>query len=95
MLAVPGLVYLILYWTFLAVGLFALVDAARHRTDAFAAVSTQSKKFWLILLGGGLAAQVVFPALSGTLGTLGLTGIVAALVYIVGVRPKLIEITRR
>ncbi len=93
-LSVPALVYLVLYWACLGAGVWALIDAAVRRTDAYPAASTQSKQFWLILLGAGLAAQILFPALSGLLGMLGLAGIIAAIVYLVGVRPKLIAVTR-
>jgi hypothetical protein len=93
-LTVPYYVYLAIYWICLLGGAWALIDAARRRKDAYAAVTNQTKQFWLLVLGGGLIAQIIFPALSGLLGILGLAGIVAAIVYLVGVRPKLIEITR-
>ena len=50
---------------------------------------------WLGILGGGLLAQIVFPVLSGgLLSILGGAGIVAAIVYLVDVRRRLIEVTR-
>lgn len=95
MLAVPALVYQVIYWACLVGGVWALIDAARRRTDAYPAVTNQTKQFWLLVLGAGLLAQILFPAVgAGLLGILGLAGIIAAIVYLVGVRPKLIEVTR-
>jgi hypothetical protein len=94
-LTVPYYIYLVIYWACVVGGAWALIDAARRRSDAYPAVTNQTKQFWLILLAGGLLAQILFPALgAGLLGILGLAGIIAAIVYLVGVRPKLIEITR-
>ncbi len=95
MITVPTFVYLAVYWGCLIMGVVALVDAARRRPDAYPAAGKQTKPIWLGLLGGGLVAQVVFPALSGGIfSILGMAGIVASIVYLVDVRKKLIEVTR-
>ncbi len=95
MLTVPSLVYLVVYWACLGLGAFALIDAATRRSDAFVAADRQTKPVWLGILAGGLLAQIVFPALGGSiLGMLGLAGIVAAIVYLVDVRRRLIDVTR-
>ena len=95
MISVPWLVYLAVYWVCIGIGLVALIDSARRRTDAYTAADRNTKQFWLLLLGGGLLAQIVFPALGGSiLSILGLAGIVAAIVYLVDVRKRLIEVTR-
>lgn len=91
---VPLIVYVVIFWACIALGVVAFVDAVRRRTDAFPAADKQSKQFWLIVLGAGLLAQWLFPALGSALGILGLAGIIASIVYLVGVRPKLIEVTR-
>ncbi len=92
---VSGLVYLAVYWICLGVGVVALIDAARRRADAFPASDSQTKQIWLGILGGGLAAQILFPAVGfGILSILGLAGIIAAIVYLVSVRRRLIEVTR-
>ena len=91
----PHAVYLVVYYGCLALGLWALVDAALRRADAYPAVDRQTKVIWLGILGGGLIAQWAFPALGGSLlGVLGMAGIVAAIVYLVDVRKRLVEITR-
>ncbi len=95
MIAVTGLVYQVLYWTCLVVGLAALVDSVRHRPDAYPAADRQTKQFWIVLLAAGLACQVLFSAFGfGVLSILGLGGIVAAIVYLVDVRKRVIEVTR-
>lgn len=90
----PWIVYVVIFWACLAMGVVALVDAIRRRPDSYPAADKQTKQFWLIVLGAGLLAQWLFPALGSALGILGLAGIVASIVYLVGVRPKLIEVSR-
>ena len=95
MIAVSGVVYLVLYWGCLLMGLVALVDSLRHRSDAYPAADRQTKKVWIALLGVGLAGQILFPAFSGgILSILGFAGIVASIVYLVDVRKRLVEVTR-
>lgn len=74
----------------LPVGLFALVDAARARPDAFAAADKMTKPTWLWITGGALAVLIIFR--NGPLDLLWLIGLIAALVYLVDVRPSLIEV---
>ncbi|MFN8168898.1 MAG: DUF2516 family protein [Candidatus Nanopelagicales bacterium] len=95
MITVSGYFYLAIYWTCIVLGVVALIDAARRRADAYPAADRRTKNFWLLLLVGGLAAQILFPALGGSiLSILGLAGIVAAIVYLVDVRRRLIDVTR-
>lgn len=95
MIAVSGFVYLAIYWACIAMGVVALIDAVRHRADAYPAADRRTKNFWLALLGGGLVAQILFPALGGgILSIFGLAGIVASIVYLVDVRRRLAEVTR-
>jgi hypothetical protein len=92
-ITVPTYVYLAVYWACLLLGLVALVDAARRRPDAYVAAGKQTKPFWLAVLGGGLLAQIVFPVLGGGfLSILGGAGIVAAIVYLVDVRRRILEV---
>ena len=65
---------------------YAFVHAAMQRPDAYTAADKLTKPVWLVIIGvGGLLALV-----------LGITGTaiaaVAAGVYLVDVRPKLLEI---
>ncbi|WP_344080998.1 DUF2516 family protein [Streptomyces crystallinus] len=72
-----------------ALSLFALVDAAFRREDAFRAVDKQTKPFWLIILAIALLVSVLFPLLS----FLPVIGAVAVIVYIVDVRPAVRQIS--
>ena len=69
----------------LAVELFAFINCATQRADAFAAVGQVSKGGWLALTGGAL----VFTLLLGFLSLFGMIAVAAALVYLLDVRPAL------
>ncbi|MBT2382387.1 DUF2516 family protein [Streptomyces sp. ISL-11] len=69
----------------LAFSLFAFINAALHREDAYRAADKQSKPFWLIILG--IAAAV--NAFMGILSFLPIIGLIATIVYVVDVRPAL------
>lgn len=73
---------------------WAFVDALTHRAEAYEAAGKWNKKAWLILLGIFLAAHMVLWQ-SGPIGLLSIIGTVAALVYIVDVRPALRPLSRR
>ncbi|MEE3849814.1 DUF2516 family protein [Gordonia sp. LSe1-13] len=66
----------------------ALIHAAMQRKDAFPAVDRQSKVIWVSIL----AAATLFIWLFGAVNLLGIIGVVAMLVYIVDVRPRVDEI---
>ena len=70
---------------------FAFIDSATHRPDAYVATDKMTKKAWLIILGLALAAHMLIWA---PLSIFNLVGIVAAIVYIVDVRPALRALTR-
>jgi 4-amino-4-deoxy-L-arabinose transferase-like glycosyltransferase len=100
MVTIPDIQYVIvLLLTVLVFGLevFALVDAARTRADAFTAAGKQTKTRWLIILG--LATAIGFLTLpfggGGVLslfGILPIIGVVAAAVYVTDVRPAVRQI---
>ncbi|MYR07028.1 DUF2516 family protein [Gordonia sp. SID5947] len=66
----------------------ALLHAALQRSDAFPAVDRQSKVIWVAIL----AAATLFIWLFGAVNFLGLIGVVAMLVYLVDVRPRIDDI---
>lgn len=80
------LVYLVLF----AVKTWALVDAILRPPQGFVATDRLTKQAWLWLLGITLAAHLLLPSL-----VLNLIGTVAALVYLLDVKPAIAEITRR
>jgi len=85
----------VLSWLTLAVlvfEVFAFVDALFRRTDAFPAVDKQTKPFWMIILGLAVAVSII--PIGGFLSSmLVLLGLVAAIVYVVDVRPRVRAVT--
>ena len=75
-----------------AAEVFALVDCVRQRPDAFVAAGKRTKNFWTIVLG--VAALLGFVSI-GTflLFSIGIIAIVAALIYLVDVRPALRQVS--
>jgi len=73
------------------VGAYAFLHAARSRPDAFIAAEKLTKPAWLGITGGGLAVLLIF---EGPLSLFWISGLVAVLVYLIDVRPSLIEVQR-
>ena len=78
---------MVLNWAVLAATVYAFVHAAMQRPDAYTAADKLTKPVWLVILGvSGLLALV----LGGTLGSV--IAAVATGVYLVDVRPRLLEV---
>ena len=84
-----GLVSYVLFAVQVAVlvtAVYAFVHAAIQRPDAYTAAEKLTKPVWLVILGVGVLLALV----------LGITGVaiaaVASGVYLVDVRPKILEI---
>jgi hypothetical protein len=75
-----------------AVKAWAFVDALTQRAEVYPAADKQTKQMWLIILGIALAAQML---IWSPLSFLNLIGVVAALVYLLDVRPAIRSLTRR
>jgi 4-amino-4-deoxy-L-arabinose transferase-like glycosyltransferase len=74
----------------LVMAVYAFIHAALQRSDAYTAAEKLTKPVWLVILGVAVAlTSILYPVLS-------LMGVVvaacAAGVYLVDVRPKLLEI---
>lgn len=80
-------------WAALVMGVFAFAHAVTQRAEAFTAAERMTKPAWLGITGGGAFVLMVF-TLNGAGGIFWLAGVVAVMVYLVDVRPKLIEIQR-
>jgi hypothetical protein len=89
---ITGLISLILFWSQLMLKLFAFIDVLRRKEQAFPAADKQTKKFWLIILGLALLADLV---VGHPLGFLTILGTIAALVYVVDARPALAQVDGR
>lgn len=83
----------IISWAALPVGVFAFVHAAMQRPDAYAAADRLTKPAWMGITGGATVVMLLF-GFYGPGMIFWIAGLVAALVYIVDVRPKLIEVQR-
>ena len=69
------------------VGVYAFVHAALQRADAYTAADKLTKPVWLIILGAAmLVAFVMGPGFGSAIAAC------AAGVYLVDVRPKLLEV---
>lgn len=90
------LVFLALSVAAFIVQLWAFIDCLRYKDENYRAVDKQSKKFWGILLGVGLAlALIALPPLGMSLLFLNLIALVAGIVYLTDVRPKIRAIDPR
>nr|WP_260868058.1 DUF2516 family protein [Streptomyces sp. SAJ15] len=69
--------------------LFAFVDSAFRREDAYRAADKQTKPFWLIILGLATAVNLFM----GIFSFLPIIGLIATIVYIVDVRPALRQVS--
>ena len=72
-----------------ALKVWALVDAVTRPTEAFTATGKLNKVAWVAIL----AAAVLLGGFD-VLGLFGLVGLVAAIVYLVDVRPAVRELRR-
>ena len=72
-------------WALFAFAVFAFIDAAVQREDAYRAAGKKSKAFWLVVLGLSAVVMKFFALLS----LLPLAGLVATIVYMVDVRPAI------
>ena len=91
--AVEGYTLLLVEIGLLAVKIYAFVSSLRFSDEAYRAAGKLNKATWTIVLGLGVAAQLV---LAGSpLNLINLVMTVAALVYLADVKPALSSLTRR
>ncbi|TFV76841.1 DUF2516 family protein [Blastococcus sp. CT_GayMR19] len=77
------LVFLVLYWGVLALTAWAFIDALIRPASGFVAAGKLTKPGWAAITG--LAALIIF--WQGPMSFLGLPAVIAAVVYLVDVRP--------
>ena len=75
--------FLVINLAIVLIKLFALIDAASRPVGAFTYADKQTKKFWLAVLALAVASTFA--------GFFSLIGLVAALVYILDVRPAIVR----
>jgi hypothetical protein len=80
---IESLVFLVLYWGVLALAVWAFVDSLIRPAAGFVAAGKLTKPGWAAITG--LAALIIF--WRGPMDFLGLPAVIAAVVYLVDVRP--------
>jgi hypothetical protein len=83
-------VMLVLQIAVLVTAVYAFIHAAMQRTDAYTAADKLTKPVWLVILALAVALTSVLSFVFGVLGMA--IAACAAGVYLVDVRPKLLEI---
>jgi hypothetical protein len=89
--AAPDIILSVLSLGMFVAQAFAFVDAVTQRPDAYVAADKLTKKAWMIILGLGVVAHMLF---WHPINIFNLVGIVAALVYLVDVRPAIRSLRR-
>ena len=88
-IGLPELLLLVLGYGLLGLKLWALVDAITRPQAAYVAAGKLTKLAWVAIL-----AVAVLLGATDVLGLFGLLGTVAAIVYLVDVRPAVRELRR-
>jgi hypothetical protein len=81
----------LLSWALFLFAVYAFVDAAIQRADAYGAADKKTKPFWLIVLGIAAVVMKLFSVLS----FLPVIALIAVIVYMVDVRPAVREVSGR
>ena len=84
-----SILWLVIGLVILGMAVAAFLFAATAREDAYHAADKQTKKFWLIILGINLVLNLVLPGMLFLL----VIGLVAAIVFMVDVRPALRQVS--
>lgn len=91
--SLQAIIALIFWVAGLGLSVFGLVDALRHRPDAFTAAGKASKNIWLAVLGVAVALSILsYPDMFSLPGILAVVG---AGVYLADVRPALRRVIGR
>lgn len=77
----------LVFLAMLILAVFCLVDAFMRRDDSYLAADKKTKPFWLIILGVTVAVHLLVPFFF-----LKIVGLIASIVYLVDVRPALIQV---
>jgi hypothetical protein len=85
-----SIVLYVLQIAVLLTSVYAFVHAALQRSDAYTAAEKLSKPAWLAILGGAVALTSILGFIWGVMGVV--LAAVATGVYLVDVRPKLLEV---
>jgi hypothetical protein len=89
---VPDLIMAVVSLGMFVAQAVAFIDALTHTPQAYVAGDKLTKQAWCIILGLAVVAHML---IWNPLSLFNLVGIVAAIVYLVDVRPTLRSLTRR
>lgn len=91
-LSVTGWLDLAIWVVFLAVKVFALVDALRWSNQHYVSAGKQNRMIWLVLTAASLAFHLIA---GSSVGLLAIAGDIASIIYLVDVRPALQQVSGR
>jgi NADH:ubiquinone oxidoreductase subunit 6 (subunit J) len=83
---VAGVVLQVVVWAVTVVAIYAFVHAAMQRTDAYTAADKLTKPVWLVILGVAILLSFLLSVMGPVIAAC------AAGIYLVDVRPKLLEV---
>lgn len=90
LLEAQSLVLFVVFLVLLVVKFVALIDGAMRPAQAYLAADKMTKTGWMWILGIAFAADLLIQSF-----LIQMAGTVAAFVYLLDVRPALMEVTRR
>jgi hypothetical protein len=88
---VEGAIMLVVFFVLLAVKIYAFGSSLLFSSEAYTAAGKLTKPAWCIILGLGVALQLV----GSPIGFISIAFTIAAFVYLADVRPALANLTRR
>ncbi len=91
--SLQGLIALVFGVAALVLSVFGLVDALRHRPDAFTAAGKATKTIWLVILG--VAVALSFYTVASPFSLPWILAVVGSGVYAADVRPALRQVMGR
>ena len=86
---VQFILFSLFYFAVFVLCVWALIDAARRPAGAYVAAAKRTKQLWLIVLGVATAVSFIALPPLGALRFLALLAAVAAVVYLVDVKPAI------
>jgi len=86
-----GTIMLVVFFVLLAVKIYAFGSSLLFSGEAYGAAGKLTKPAWCIILGLGVALQLI----GSPIGFLSIAFTIAAFVYLADVRPALSALTRR
>ncbi|MEC3975383.1 DUF2516 family protein [Amycolatopsis sp. H20-H5] len=90
---VAAWIFFAIHWVSAVAGVFAFVHAVSQKAEAYSAADRRTKPIWMLITGVATLAMALIPFGFGTI-IIWVPAATAVMVYLVDVRPKLIEVQR-